>query len=65
MNLTQIYDKTSVKKTTKTTGYNQGENIKRFHSLRPVIKNWLNYRKNSILEENLNLISHISMLADT
>ncbi|MFA6197223.1 MAG: hypothetical protein WC656_11345 [Sulfurimonas sp.] len=43
-------NKTSIKKTTNTSGYNQGENIRRFHSLRPIIKNWLNYRKNGILE---------------
>lgn len=46
----QIINKPLSKKITKTTGYNQGENIKRFYSLRPVIKNWLRYRKNEELE---------------
>jgi len=43
-------NRTSQKKVTKSAGYNQGKNIKRFYSLRPVIKNWLNCRKNGQLE---------------
>ncbi len=46
----QIINRTSPKKGTKTTGYNKGENIKRFYSLRPIIINWLNCRKNGELD---------------